>query len=446
MKVQKSNVEDCQIFLTIELNAEEVEKQKEESYKKLVKTVKVPGFREGKAPRDVLENHLGKDGLLEDAIESLIPKSYSDALQEQNIKTIGEPSIQVISTQPLVYEAKAPLPPKVELGDYSKIKGKPEKVTIKKEDIDQVIEQLREQHATCEPVERPIKEMDVVVMDTSATVEGETVIDEKGVEYQIVAGLSFPAPGFPEAMVGMVKGEEKELKLKLSKNFYKREFAEKEASFRVKIIDVREAQLPKADADFAKKVLPGIEDFEALKKRIKTDMQNNAEVNARLSFENSLIDQLVKMSKIEFPPFMADMEVQQLVAQHMEQLKRSCRSEDEYKKILEKMPREELEEKYRPVAAQQVAGKMAMEELAKVEKIEADDKEISAEIERMTANAGEQMGEQRKVLSSPGYKEPIRQMLIARKTLQWLSQSARGAAKKTKTEIKKKPAVKKEAK
>ena len=206
MKIQSNKIEDCQIFLTIELDPAEVEEKLKESYKNLVKTVKVPGFREGKAPRKVLEQHLGGNGLLDDALKSLIPKAYTDALNEQGIQPIAEPSIKITGNKPVTFEVKAPLPPEVELGDYYQIKMKPEKVKVKKEEVDEVINQLRERGTVYNPVERPAGEIDVVVIDITCNVEGKTVMSEKGVEYQIVNDLTFPAPGFSEALLKNGKG------------------------------------------------------------------------------------------------------------------------------------------------------------------------------------------------------------------------------------------------
>ncbi|MFC1846717.1 trigger factor [Chloroflexota bacterium] len=446
MKVQSKIIEDCQVFLTIELDPAEVEEQLEESYKNLVKMVKVPGFREGKAPRKVLEQHLGENGLMDDALKSLVPKAYTDALNEQGIQPIAEPSIKITGNDPVIFEARAPLPPEVELGDYYQIKIKPEKVKIKKEEVDDVIEQLRERSTVYNPVERAAGDKDVVVIDISCNVEGKAVMDEKGVEYQIIDDLTFPAPGFPEALLGMKKGEDKEFKLVLSKNFYVREAAEKEATFKVKIIEVKEGKLPELNDDFAKTVAPNTETFEVLKERIENDLKNNAEQKTRYSFEEKVINKLVEISKLEFPPLLIDMEANQLVAQHMEQIRRSCQNEEQFKKMIEKMPQSELIEKYRPIAKDRVAANLVLGKLAEVEKVEISDEEISEEIERMVANSGPQMEEQKKLLSSPQYKDSIKGMLTIKKATQMLSDIAQGSAKKAKPKTKNKATSEKEAK
>jgi len=446
MKVQSKRIEDCQVFLTIELNPAEVEEQLEESYKKLVKTTKIPGFREGKAPRKVLEKHVGENRLLDDALESLVPKAYEDALQEEGVQPIAKPSINITGNEPVIFEAKAPLPPEVELGDYKQIRMKPEKVKVKKEEVDDVINQLRERSTVYNPVERSVREGDVVTIDIISDVEGKTVINEKGVEYKINTGLTFPAPGFPEALLKMKKDEEKEFNLKMANNAYVKEADGKEASFKVKIIEVKEASLPELNDDFARAVIPDVETLEILKERIKTDLKNEAEQKARFSFEDNITRKLVEISKLEFPPLLVDMEVNQLVAQHMEQLKMSCRNKEQFNKMIEQMPQSEMVEKYQPIARERVAGRLVLGKLAEIEKVEINDKDINQEIERIVASAGLQMEEQRKMLSSPQYKNTIKGILTVRKATRMLSDIAQGSVKKTKPKTRKKATSEKEAK
>ncbi|MFC1866357.1 hypothetical protein ACFLYB_06575, partial [Chloroflexota bacterium] len=286
---------------------------------------------------------------------------------------------------------------------------------------------------------------DVVNMDVSASVEDKSIIVEKGLDYQVIGGLTFPASGFPEALLSLKKGDEKEIKLKLSENFYVKDAAGKEADFKVNINEVKETKLPQANDAFAKNVIPDVESLVVLKERIQTDLKTRAEEKARIAFEEKLIEELVKISKVEFPPFLVDMEVNQLVSQNVDQVRRSCQSEEQFSSMMEKMPQAEMQEKYRPVAETRVAGRLALEELARLEKIEVSDEDMSREIERMTANAGLQMEEQRKVLGSLQYKAPIQRMIISGKAIKKLSDIAQGVTKKTKPKTKKKPTVEKEA-
>jgi len=224
VKVLSNNIENREAILEIEIGPSEVEESLEKSYKKIVKKTTVPGFRKGKTPRSVLEQHIGKDELFEDALNSLIPEAYAEAIKKQDIEPIAQPSIKLLKKEPVTFEAKVPLPPVIKLGDYHTIKMKPEKVKIKEEEVNRVIEELRQRYATYKPTKRPVKLNDLVTIDVKGTAGEETVIDKKGMDYHVISGLTYPAPGFPEQLLKMKIDEEKEFSLKLSKNYSKKEF------------------------------------------------------------------------------------------------------------------------------------------------------------------------------------------------------------------------------
>ena len=433
MKILNQKIENKQAFLTIELEPAEVEESLDKSYNRLVKETDIPGFRKGKAPRSVLEQHIGKEALLDDALNSLLPKVCDDAIKEQKIEFIGRPIIKVTQKEPVVFEATIPLPPTVNLTDYHKIKMKPEQVKVKKDDVNTVLEQLRHRFATWEPVERPVKVDDLAVIDVESNVGDKTIMNEKGANYQIISGLTWPAMGFPEQLLGMIRDEEKEFRLKLSKNYPERELAEKEALFKVKVIEVKEERLPELNDDFAKSVAPNIESFNSLKEQISGDLKKSAENKVRADFEQQVCDTVIEKSEVEFPPIMVDMEVDRMVNQQLERWAMTSRSRDEYIKKLESTPEGELRTKYRPLAVDRVTGSLVLSKVAEEEKIEVSDIEIDAEIEKMTQNAGDKQEEQKKFLDTPQNRGSIRRMLITQKTVQRLAEIAEGSIKKNKT-------------
>ena len=433
MKVLSKKIEKSQALLTIELEPAEVEESLDKSYNRLVKETNIPGFRKGKAPRSVLEQHIGKEGLLEDALNSLLPRVCADAIAEQKIEFIARPVIKVTQTEPVVFEATVSLPPNIKLGDYYRIKMKLEPVRLKKDDVSAVIEQLRHQCATWEPVERPVELNDLIVIDVDSSVDGKPFIGEKGAHYQLTAGSSFPVPGFPEQLVGMKRDEEKEFKLKLKDNYPDSELAGKEVLFKVKVVEVKEERLPDLNDDFAKGVAPGIETLDSLRQRISADLKKQAEEKARIDFEQQVLNAVVKKSEVEFPPILIDMEVDHMVNQQLERLRMASKDRDEYIKRLESMPEEELRNKYRPLAIDRVTSSLVLSKVAEEEKIEVSDAEIDAEVERMTQDAGDRKDEQQKLLNSPQNRGSIGQMLATRKIIQRLAEIARGSGKKNKT-------------
>lgn len=433
MKILGQKIENRQAILTIQLEPAELEESLEKAYNRLVNETDIPGFRKGKAPRTVLEQHIGKGALLDNALNSLLPKVCNDAIKEQKIDFIARPVIKVTQKDPVVFEATVPLTPTVKLADYYKIKMKPGPVKVKKDKISNTLEQLRYRFATWELVGRPLKVNDLAIIDVECSIGDKSLINEKGANYQIISGLTWPAKGFPEKLLGMTRDEEKEFKLSLSENYHEREYAGKEALFKVKVIEVKEERLPGLNDDFAKSVNPDIESIEKLKERIKKDLKKNAEENARMDFEQQVCNAVIKQSEVEFPPILTGMEVDRMINQQLERWAMTSRSRDEYLKKLESTPEEELRSKCRPLAIERVTGSLVLGKVAEEEKIRVNDAEIDAEIELITQNEGGRKEEQQKLLNNSQNRESIGQMLITRKTIQRLAEIAEGSVKKNKT-------------
>ena len=183
MKVTDKKEENMQAILTIEVEAAEVERSMESAYRRLVKKVDIPGFRSGKATREVLERHIGREKLTEESLSDLLPRLTQEAITKQEIIPFARPTVEVTKNEPLVFTATIPLPPTVELGKYKSIRLKPKPVRVKATEVKAIMEQLRHQKATYEPVERPVKLSDLAVFDIEAGVDGKPFMSQKGAQY-----------------------------------------------------------------------------------------------------------------------------------------------------------------------------------------------------------------------------------------------------------------------
>ena len=166
MKVTREKTENSQVFLSIEMEPAEVEDALEESYSHLVKKTNVPGFRKGKAPRAILERYIGKESLLEEALNHLLPQVYEKAIKEQKIDAFAQPRLEVAQTDPVVFKATVPLRPTVKLGDYHHIQVTSEPTTVTEDEVNVAMEQLRHQQAAWVPAERPVDFDALVVLHT----------------------------------------------------------------------------------------------------------------------------------------------------------------------------------------------------------------------------------------------------------------------------------------
>ncbi len=434
MKVTRDKTENSQAFLTIEMEPPEVEESLEAAYRRLVKKTNVPGFRKGKASRAMLERYIGRENLLEDALNSLIPRACEDALKEQEIEAFARPTIEITQTEPLIFKATVPLAPTVNLGDYHSLRLKPEPVASTKKDVVSVIERLRHQQATWEPVEREIGFNDLAVFDIESAVSDKPFINQKGAQYQVTENYPAPLPGFSEQLVGLKRDEEKEFALQTPKDYPDKELADKEARFKVRVSEVKQERLPELNDEFAKGIDPKFKTLNSLRKQVADNLKLRAEEKAKRDFEEKVIDAVVNLSTVEFPPILVEMETSRLLDQQSRHWRESGRSLDEYLASINKTE-EELREELRPAALERVTRSLVLGKISEQEKIKVRDSEIDSEIEEMIKGATEDKKDEfKKLLNTPQSRESIEQLLVSRKNIQQLVDIARGSKKKQKKE------------
>lgn len=424
MKVTNEKTENSQVFLNIEMESAEVEGSLEEAYNRLVKKTDVPGFRRGKAPRVMLERYIGRESLLKEALNNLIPEACENAIKEQGIETFARPSVEVTGTDPLVFKAIIPLPPTITLGDYHQIRMTPDPVEIGEDNVNAVIDRIRHEQATWESVERPVEANDMAILDIESTADGKPLINRKGVQYQVLKDQPLPVPGFAEQISGMARDEEKEFHLQIPKDFPKSELADKEAWFKVRIDEVKQERLPELNDEFAKGVDHGFETLAKLKEHILDGLRQAAEARARTDLEERVIEAAVDQAEVEFPPFLVEMEIDQLLEQQLRRWQASGRDLDEYMAAINKTE-QKLREDLRPPATKRVFRSLVLGKISQEEKIEVDDSEVNAEIEDMIKDtAPERKDELRTFLSTPQSRKSIVDVMVGRKTVQRLVEIA----------------------
>jgi len=426
VKVTREKTENSQAFLSIEMEPAEVEESLRKSFNRLVKKANIPGFRKGKAPREILEQYIGKESLLEDALNNLIPQAYERAIAEQQIEAIAHPSIEITQTDPVVFKATVPLKPTINLSDYHNIQVTEEPVEITEDDISAVIEQLRYQHATWEPVERPVDFEDLVVLDIESDIGDEPFINQKEAQYQVARDSPFPVPGFAEQLVGMNGGEDKEFELKFPSDYPRGELAGKEPSFKVRIAEIKQRILPELNDEFAKEVNPDLKTVDSLREKVSADLRLKAEERERIDFEERVIDAVVDLAEVDFPPILVELEIDGFLSEQSRRLQMGGRGLEEYLRSINKTE-EELREELRPVATKRVTWSLVLGKIVEEEKIEVKNSEINTEIKNMIKSVTEDKDKLQESLNTPQGRESIRRVLITRKTVQRLVEIAKGA-------------------
>ncbi|MDO8491626.1 MAG: trigger factor [Dehalococcoidia bacterium] len=427
MKVSTELLPRSKAVLNIEGDQADLDKSLEKAYQRLANRVSIPGFRRGKAPRNLIERVLGKEAILDDALNDLIPDLYQRAVQEQDLKIIGNPSIEVVTAEPPVFKATVPLRPTVELGDYHLIRIAREPVEAPQTEVDKAMERLRSAHATFEPVERAVALDDMVTMDVAGKVDDKVLVDQKAGTFRPSAGLTAPVPGFSEQLVGMAKGEEKEFTITLPADYSVAELAGKPAVFKVKVIEVKQQRLPELNDEFAKSVAEEFQTLDALRQRLAANLKAQAEDEARKKLEDQAVTALVETSKVDYPEELVEQEVHRLLDEQKARLGESKVKLEDYLSAINKTE-EQLHEELHPTAEKGLTRSLVLGQLAEVEKIEVTPADIDAEVERLSSGAGAQAERLRQALNSPAARHSLEMLLLTRKTLERLVKIATGEA------------------
>ena len=426
MKVSAKDLENCRIALNIEAEASEVDKSLDEAYRHLVKKVSVPGFRKGKAPRVVLEQHIGKGALLEEALEHLVPELYKQAIQSRDLEPIAEPELEITQSEPLAFKAIVSLKPEVKLGDYHDIKldpGPPIEVTDK--EVATAIEEFRRERGAWVPVDRPAGLGDLVTLDIQANVDGRSWLDNRDILYEMDKDSRSPVPGFASCLEGAERHKEKNFSLTIPDDYPIAEMRGKEGGFRVTIGEVKEKELPELNDEWAKGV--GYEGLEDMKEKVAARLRARAEARNRLELKNKALDALVEMSEVQYPPVLEDEEIDGLLKSEAQRL--GFREIADYVKRAQKTD-EEIREELRPVAKKRLVQGLVLGKLAEQEKIEISTSEVDNRVDEI-ANDAEDKEKARQLFSLPQFRQSIENSLRTEKTMDRLLQIAVGNSEAT---------------
>ena len=424
MKVLERKNENNQEIFKVELEQAEVEEALETAYGHLVKEVKIDGFRQGKAPREVLERHVGKDAIFDQSMKDSLPDLIDNMLIENKIRAYSTPQVRITSREPVIFEATVPLPPDITLGDYNAIKMKPNPIDIQDKAVDEILENAQHQISEWEPTGAPAEMKDMVVMDIESDIEGVPYVVEQGANFQLMPGWRFPVLGFAEALVGVKVDEERDFSLKMPETFPDAAKAGKDVHFKIKISDIRCEKLPELSDEFANKVSPGSGGIEKLREAVKADLQRRAQETEDKVFEERVIDALIEKSQIQYPPLLVDGEVDRLIQEYVDRLRSTAQDEEEFKSILKMSSEEKLRESFRPQAELRVKRNLVTSKLIEAESVDADDSEVDLQIAAITADAGTKLPEQMIYLNKPENRDTLRWWVKTNKAKKLLVQKA----------------------
>jgi len=379
-KKEKSTVE-----LTIQVEAEAFEAAVQAAYLKNRKSINVPGFRKGKAPRKIIEGMFGSGVFYEDAINDCYPAAYEAAVKEQGLDDVGYPETEIVEVGPqgLTFKALVPVRPEVKLGQYKGLTAPKASVAVTEEDVDNEMKPFILRATRLVSVEREAQMGDTAVIDFEGFDNGTAFEGGKGFNYELKLGSGSFVPGFEEQVVGMKAGEEKDLDITFPEDYHA-DLAGKAVVFHVKVNEVKESQEPVVDDEFAKDVSE-FETLEAFRADLKAKLTERREAQVENMYQEAIRAQLIENMECEIPNGMVEVQLDNMMERYAANLQNQGISLEDYMSMMG-MDVATLRATSRDNAVKELQTQLALEAVAKAENIEVTDEEIEAEF----ANLAEQ--------------------------------------------------------
>ena len=390
-------------------------------YRKQVKSITVPGFRKGKAPRSIIEKMYGTGVFYEDAINDLIPAAYTDAAKESGLEIVGQPEFDVVSIDDngLVLSAKVYVKPEVELKDYVGIEVEKDVAPVTDEEVDKEIEMVRERNSReIEVTDRAAEMGDTTVIDFEGFCDGVAFEGGKGTDYALKLGSGSFIPGFEEQIVGKSIDEEFDVNVTFPTEYHAEDLAGKDAVFKVKIHAITRVELPTLDDDFAKDVSE-FDTFDEYKADLKAKIEKRHETTAENAVEDKLVEVLIEKLEADIPEAMYEAETENYVRDYDTRLRAQGLDLKTYFKYTG-MNLDALREQMRPQAERQVKARLALEKIAALENLAATEEDINAEYEKIASAYGMEV-DQVKASIAP---EAIAEDMKVQKALEFVKEKA----------------------
>ncbi|MBQ9485258.1 MAG: trigger factor [Clostridia bacterium] len=385
MKYTFEKAEKSTVKITITLSATEWKDAISSAYEKTKGKYSLPGFRKGKVPKHLLEATYGEGIFYEDAINDAFPKYYGEVLdKEPSIEAVAHPEVDIkkIDEKGLVIEAKVAVKPEVKLGEYKGIKFKKPVYNVKDEDIENEISRLRERNSRMVDVEdRAVADGDTVIIDYSGSVNGVKFDGGTAEKQTLVIGSKSFIPGFEDQIIGMKKGEEKDINVKFPDDYHAENLKGKDSVFAVKLHEIKKKELPEVTDEFIKDAV-GAESVDAYKKEVKERLEKQNADRAERELEDEIVKKIAANAETEIPDALIENQIDRMVQEMEYRMSYQGLKLEDYLKYLGKTM-EEYRKEYRPQAEDIVKSQLVIEKVIETEKIEATEEDVETRIAEM---------------------------------------------------------------
>lgn len=423
MKVTAENGENQQVTLTIEVEAAEVTKAVNKAAKRLANRVNIPGFRKGKAPRIIVERHVGTDALMQEAFDLIAPQAFDNALKEQKIEPVTRPNIDIVTLEDgkdLVFKATVTPRPEVKLGDYKGLKVEKQVAEVNDEDVEKQIKNFQDRQGKMvdAPEGAAVENGDFTTLNFEGFVDGTPFEGGKGEDYPLQIGSGSFIPGFEDQLVGAKIGEEKEVNVTFPEEYHSKDLAGKAAMFKCTIKSIKRKELPEINDELAKKVSK-FDTLDELKADIRKNLEENAERKAENDQKSAAIEQATNNIKVDIPAVMIDNRVTAMIQEMAMRLEQQGMKLEQYLQYAG-TDIAKIREDYRETAEKNVKTDLMLEEVAKAEDIKVEAKDLDAEVAAMAAAYGATPQQVQKIIKEQGRIGDLAASVLRKKTAQFI--------------------------
>lgn len=438
MKINLENEPNNIVKLDIEIPAKDAVDAYNRAVRQISNYVDIPGFRKGKAPRNLVEKHVGIERIKHDALDILLPKVFQDAISKNKLDAISQPYVESYDFEigkDLKIIAKVELRPEVKLGEYKNLTVEAEEYVTPSDAFDKALNGLVQKHASFQlVVDRPSKDTDIVVMDFDGSVNGEKIQGGAAENYPLDLANSNFIPGFAEQLIGKKVGEEFDITVDFPKDYHEKKLAGQPAVFKIKIKEIKEKALPEINDEFAQKMGP-FKTVDELKADIQNFLDTTKQNEDKKISENAIFEKILNAAKVDIQQSMIDREAQSLLEEYKQRLASQGYS---YEQAMKNQNQEELNAELQKEASTRIKNSLVIDKIAQEENITVDFADLELKLKEVeTAYQLNRADVIKQLNQNPAVFNALSQQTLNEKVMKFLSENNKiEFKKKTKSKAK----------
>lgn len=426
INIEKGEKDKNTINVKVTVDNEKVQQEYKNTYHELSQKVKIPGFRSGRIPINILEMNLGKEYIDHQVADKLIKDSYTEAIDKSELDPIDVPKIDLIEIdkeKPFVYNMVLEVKPDFEIPELDDISVDKIKPSVTKKEIDEDLERIRESHGKLNVVtDRESKIGDFLIVDYEAFIENKPASDGKKEKQMFQLGERSPKE-FNDNLVGMKPGDEKEVKMKIPGDISDKTIAGKEITYKIKLSDIKEKELPPLDDDFAKSV-GDYNTLDELKEHIKNQIDERKKYEAENEFSENLMEKVSEKVKLEVPKVLIEKQVESMMNNLTEDLKNRNITLEAYYKMI-KADESKVKKEYSVIAENQIKKELIIDKIIQNDKITATDEEVNKKIDEIAKSTNQKPLKVRAMFEKNKTLDNLKEQIMREKVIEILSRQVK---------------------